>query len=181
MRVTRVALVLGVVIAAVAATSALAVTGNPLAKHDAKARHQKQAEALGKKLGIAPSKVSRALSEIRNDRRNARQDARAAALATRLGVSPTAAKAALQKGVAAAKAAGKGHKPGKAFRAAVAKELGKSPAEVGKALKAVRKSALLKRLDSAERDGTIPKKRADRLRKRIESGKTGRKVAGALR
>lgn len=181
MKATRLALVLGVVIAAVAATSALAMTGNPLSKHGAKERQHKQAAALGKKLGIAPSRVSRALGEIRGERRDARRTRRAAELGKRLGVSPAAAKTALSKGVAAAKAAGKGNKPGKAFRAAVAKELGKSPEEVGKALKAVRTAKLLKRLEAAERNGAVSGKRADRLRKKIESGKHGRKVAGALR
>lgn len=181
MRNTRLVVMLGVVVAALAASSALAVTGNPLAKKDANDRQQRQAAALGKKLGIPPSKVSKALSEIHADRREARQTRRASELAKRLGVSPTAARNALAKGRDAAQAAGKGNKPGKAFRAAVAKELSKRPAEVGKALKGMRKAKLTERLSTAERNGTITKKRADKLRKRIASGKLGPKVAGAVR
>lgn len=181
MRNTRLVVVLGVLVAALAASSALAVTGNPLTRKDSNDRQQRQAAALGKKLGIAPSKVSKALSEIHADRREARRTRRASELAKHLGVSPTAARNALAKGRGAARAAGKSTKPGKAFRAAVAKELGKSPAEVGEALKGMRRTKLTERLSAAERNGTITKKRADKLRKRIASGKLGPKVAGALR
>lgn len=172
---------LGALLAATAATTAVALPGGAApAEKKAEQHREAQAKALGQKLDIAPSRVETALSQIRGERREKVQGARAAALGKRLGVSAATAERGLEKGIAARKSA-TGKERGKAFRAAVAKETGKSEDQVKKAMKAVAKEFLTKRLATAEKNGTISKERAAKVREKIRSGKLGPKVRKALR
>lgn len=182
MKVTKTAIGLALVLAVSGATVAFALPkGND--KHAATEKRQAQrAKELGAKLDVPASRVQRAMADVHGDHREANQTRRAAVLGSKLGVSADSARHALAAGMSARKAAsGSKKERGKAFRAAVAKDLGKSESQVRTALKATAKEMITGRLDRAERSGTIPRKRAEKLRKRIESGKGGRRVRQALR
>lgn len=179
---TKTGAALGALLAVSAATTAVALPGgaDTAKQKRAEQRQEAQAKALGQKLDIPASRVETALTQIRTERREKLQDARAAAVGQKLGVSTATAERALEKGVAARRAA-TGKERAKAFRAAVAKETGKSEAQVRKAMKAVAQQMLTRRVDAAEKNGTLTEKRADKLRERIRSGKVGPKVRRALR
>lgn len=182
MKVTKTAIGLALVLAIGVATVAFALP-NDKGKHAAAEKRQAQrAKELAGKLDLPASRVQRAMAAVRSDHQKANRKRRAAVLGSKLGVSADSAEHALDAGMAARKgASGEKKERGKAFRAAVAKDLGKGETEVSKALKSTAKEVVTARLDQAVKSGMIPKKRAEKLRKRIDSGKVGPRVRRALR
>lgn len=182
------------VLALAAGTTAIAAPGGgPLGLlGDREERHGEEAQALGKKLGVAPRRVERALHEVRRERREARQDAFAAELAKRLDVPAADAERALERGFAATrpelrrgfergKRSERGEQPNRGARAerrerrdelagAIAGELDKSPGEVTRALGAIRAERIEQRLGEAVRAGRLTEGQADEILERAKSG-----------
>jgi len=170
------------VLALAAGTTALAAPrGGPLGLFgDDGDRRAEQAEALGKKLGVDPARVDRAMQEVHQERHEARQDEMAKALAARLNVSQADAERALERAFAAKRAEferapepGAGPDRGEhrgGLAKAIAVELDKTPAEVKKALTAIRRERFEVRLAEAVKEGRITQKQADEIRKQMKSG-----------
>jgi hypothetical protein len=135
-------------------------------------------DLAGKLHGPSASEIQKALGEVRDERMAERRKAEAAAIAAELdGVSADQVDKALQKLEANRGTQRPG--PPRDFRrgmrrdplaAGLAKELGKSTAEVRKAIQAARKKEFDARLDDAVKDGRITQAQADRIKKRFESG-----------
>ena len=151
-------------------TTAIAATGGgPLGLLGDRDDHRaEEAQALGRKLGVDPAKVDRAMQEVHQERRNARRDEMSAALAKKLGVPQADVARALDKAFAAKRAEfdrgresgerpdrGERRKHRGALAKAVATEVDKTPAEVEKALRAVHHERFEARLAEGVKEGRI--------------------------
>jgi len=169
---------------ATGATAIAAPGGGPLGVFGDRDDHRaEQAQALGKKLGVDPARVDRALREVHQERREGRRGEMAAALAKKLGVPQADTERALEKAFAAKRAGFErgresGERPERGERGkrrdelakAVATELDKTPEEVKKALTAIRQERFEARLAEGVKDGRITANRAEEIREQMKSG-----------
>lgn len=181
---------------AAGATALAAPAGGPLGMFEDHDQHRDEhARALGKKLGVEPARVSRALDEVQREHQEAREDEMAKALAERLDVSRTAAERALEKAFAATRPGlesrrvevlpvprrdevpPEGGKRAKVvdhhadLAAAIAKELEKSAGEVERALKEIHTERIREHLAQAVEAGGLGAHQAKGIEKRAESGR----------
>jgi hypothetical protein len=185
-------------IAIVAVVGALAVGGTALAAGgggllggDRDQNDALLAKDLASKLhGVSSSEVQTALGQVRDERRSERRKQAAAAIAAELdGVSQGDVEKALAKLEASHERAERSEQPGQGpgfgrrgdrvgrrgdgFAAALAKELGKSPADVRKALRAARTKQFKAQLDQAVKDGRLTQAQANQIEKRFKNGPPG--------
>ena len=173
------------VLALAAGTTAIAATGGgPLGLFGDRDDHRaEEAQALGKKLGVDPARVDRAMQEVHQERRDARRDEMSAALAKKLGVPQADVARALDKAFAAKRAEfdrarESGQRPDRGERGehrdelarAVAAEVNKPPEEVQKALEAVHQERFEVRLAEGVKEGRITEKQADEIRREMKPG-----------
>src|SRR5829696_9264377 len=181
---TVVAVAGGALAVAAGATALAAPGGGPAALFEDHAQRTQDARALGEKLSVDPGRVSRAMEEVARERRQEHEDEMAAALANRLDVSTADAKRALQKAFAGLRpengerppAAGERPRPDHPearLARAIAEELGKSPAEVKAALRAIRTERLRAHLAQAVKAGRLTSEQAHQIEKRAEEGHRG--------
>jgi hypothetical protein len=171
--------------------TALAAGGGGLIGGDRDQKDAQLAKDLAAKLhGVSPSEVQTALGQVRDQRQAERRKQEAAAIAAELdGVSQADVEKALAKleakherSESTERGAGKPGfgprrrgfgRPGNGFAAALAKELGKKPADVRKALQAARKKQFKQQLDQAVKDGRLTQAQADQIAKRAANGPPG--------
>jgi hypothetical protein len=159
---------------AVAAGAGGFVGGNP------EQRDAELAKDLASKLnGVSASEVQRALGQVRDERRARHRHEEAAAIAAELtGVSAGDVEKALAK-LEADRPRGRGFRPRRdGFAADLAKELGKSRAEVRKALRAAHRKRFEAGLAEAVKEGRITQAQADKIKKRFGSGRMGFRHGG---
>jgi glutathione S-transferase len=163
-----------------AAVTALAAGGTAIAAPgalfpgDPKQREAELAKDLSEHLdGVSASQIEQALQKVREQRIAEHRAQLARELASRLdGVTATEVERALQKvheQLGGPRQAGEPPRPG-AFVAALAKELGRSEADVRDALQAAHRSHIESRLDAAVKAGRISESQAAEIRERIERG-----------
>ena len=178
-------------IAIAAVVGALAVGGTALAAGgagpfggDRDHNDAQLAKDLASKLhGVSPSEVQSAIGQVRDERRAERRKQQTAAIAAELdGVSQSDVEKALGKLEAKHERSERSERPGArpgfgkrrdGFAADLAKELGKSPADVRKALRAARTKQFKAQLDQAVKDGRLSRAQADKIEKRFEKGPPG--------
>lgn len=175
--------VLALAAGATAITAIAAPGGGPLGLlGGGEDRRTEEAQALGKKLGVDPARVSRALEEVHRERHAARQAEMAKALAEKLDVPPAEAERALQAAFAAKpqtrrdraddqgerRDRGERERDGGPLVDALAKELGKSRAEVKKALDEIHQERFEAKLAEAVKEGQISEDQAKEIRERAK-------------
>jgi hypothetical protein len=179
---TVAASVAGVLALAAGATAIAAPGGGPLDLFDDGGdRRAEQAQALGKKLGVDPARVDRAVGEIHRERHEAREDEMAEGLAERLDVPQADAERALERAFAAKRerregppvprARPKRGERGSGLAKAIAAQLDKKPEEVRKALMEIRQERFAARLAEAVKERRITEGQAKEIREQAESGR----------
>lgn len=166
-------------LALAAGTAAIAAPGGgPLGLFkEGDDRRADQAQALGKKLGVDPARVERALDEVHRERHEAREAEMARALAERLKVPQADAERALERAFAAKRDGREGppepgerRERGGAMAQAIATELDKTPEQVKEALTAIRRERFETRLAEGVKEGRITEDQAKEIREQAEAG-----------
>ncbi|CAN5628888.1 hypothetical protein BH24ACT24_BH24ACT24_11250 [soil metagenome] len=166
-------------LAAAGATAIAAPGGGPLGLFDDGGdRRAEQAQALGRKLGVDPARVDRALREIHRERREAREDELATGLAERLDVPRADAERALEGAFSAKRdrregppQSGSRPERGGGLAKAIAAQLDRKPEEVRKALMEIRQERFAARLAEAVKERRITEGQAKEIREQAESGR----------
>jgi hypothetical protein len=147
---------------------------------DREQRDAQLAKDLAAKLhGPSASEIQKALGQVQDERMAQHRKAEAAAIAAELnGVSADQVDKALQKLEARRMRQGppqpgqlrRFRGDGQGLAAGLAKELGKSTAEVRKALQAARKKEFNAEIDQAVKDGRLTRAQAARIKKNFRNG-----------